>query len=401
MEGSGLGWFSRAVVVALAVVAASSAVPASRIHVDKDDALAERAAGLAEAATEEFGAILERQRVAQAAPQPDKPTTTKRDDTAAPSALSWLRRSSQQFQVLMGMLAGGTMRPQPWDPVADAEKKAGATRPITSKAQSEPPSPPPSAEQASPPGPPPAAVPEVTKAKAADDARKALDAKKAADAKAAEEARKAADAKKIADAKAAAEVKAAEVKAAEEARKAADAKKIADAKASAEVKAAEDARKAAEAKAAEEARKAADAKKTADAKAAVDAEKAAQVKQAEEAKQAAEVKKLAAQKKREAENGAKQAATEGKRLADAQAARPAPSADKRGAPNSACPHAGSGVTLPGWYMVQSGDTLTGISLRHYGSALRYEVIHAANRTRIVNTNKIYACQRIYLPHLRR
>ncbi|MGC4113082.1 MAG: protein kinase [Myxococcales bacterium] len=146
----------------------------------------------------------------------------------------------------------------------------------------------------------------VEEAKAAEDAKKTAEAKKAEEAKAAADAKKAAEEKKAEEAKAAAdakkaaeEKKAEEAKAAAEAKKAADAKKAEEARAAAEAKKAADAKKAEEAKAAAEAKKAADAKKAEEAKAAAEAKKAADAKKAEEAKAAAEAKKAADAKKAE------------------------------------------------------------------------------------------------------
>ncbi|WP_205288416.1 hypothetical protein [Lactococcus cremoris] len=124
------------------------------------------------------------------------------------------------------------------------------------------------------------------KAKKAEDAKNAAEAKKAADAKKAEDAKNAAEAKKAAKAK-----KAEDAKNAAEAKKAADAKKAEDAKNAAEAKKAADAKKAEDAKNAAEAKKAADAKKAEDAKNAAEAKKAAKAKKAEDAKKAAEAKK--------------------------------------------------------------------------------------------------------------
>jgi cell wall-associated NlpC family hydrolase len=52
-----------------------------------------------------------------------------------------------------------------------------------------------------------------------------------------------------------------------------------------------------------------------------------------------------------------------------------------------------------WYTVRSGNTLSGIAYRVYGSAGQWVLIYNANRTRISNPNLIYVGQRIYLPVL--
>ena len=127
MQGFLLSGYFRTMAAAATVVAALHLAPIALAKGTGQDALADRAAGLAEAATKEFSVILERQRLAQAAPKKEVPTATKRDDSST-SPLSWLWRSSQQFQALMGMLAGGSVRSQPWDPVAEAEKKAGSSQ---------------------------------------------------------------------------------------------------------------------------------------------------------------------------------------------------------------------------------------------------------------------------------
>jgi colicin import membrane protein len=62
----------------------------------------------------------------------------------------------------------------------------------------------------------------------------------------------------------------------------------------------------------------------------------------------------------------------------------------------ACVAAGEGA-LPGWYVVKTGDTLWGISRRHYGAGRRYRRIAAANRRRLHGTTRIHPCERLYLP----
>jgi nucleoid-associated protein YgaU len=137
------------------------------------------------------------------------------------------------------------------------------------------------------------------------------------------------------------------------------------------------------------------------AKAAVDAAQAAETKR-QQAKAAADARKAAAAAK----------AQEKKRLADAKLAAKvpaktpagqqpaAPSTDRpRSGESATCSAAGTNVSLPGWYVVQEGDTLSAIAQRHYGNARRYRRIRAANRRKIHNPHRIYACQRIYLPRL--
>jgi nucleoid-associated protein YgaU len=47
--------------------------------------------------------------------------------------------------------------------------------------------------------------------------------------------------------------------------------------------------------------------------------------------------------------------------------------------------------------VRKDDTLSAIALVHYGAALRYRMIFAANRRRLCSPHRIYPCQRLYLP----
>jgi hypothetical protein len=191
--------------VALAIAAWALAAPGMGAFrpaaAQPGDSARAKAEALADAATREFTAVMERRRLAQAqAPKSDPPAGSA-GDPAEEGPLGWWRRSSRQFQTLMRMLAGER---QPPDSVADTEKapdKSGKTD-----------------------------------AAAADVARTAGEAKQAADAKAA-----AAEAKRAADAKAADEArKAAEARQAAEAKAADDASKAAEAKQAAEAKAAED-----------------------------------------------------------------------------------------------------------------------------------------------------------------
>lgn len=70
---------------------------------------------------------------------------------------------------------------------------------------------------------------------------------------------------------------------------------------------------------------------------------------------------------------------------------------RRGVSSARCAAAGQQVSLPGWYVVARGDTLSSIAQRHYGAAKRYVRIAAANRSRIATEDLIYVCQRLYLP----
>ena len=66
-----------------------------------------------------------------------------------------------------------------------------------------------------------------------------------------------------------------------------------------------------------------------------------------------------------------------------------------------CRAAGRPIRAPGWYVVGKGDSLSAIARRHYGSGRLYVRIRAANRGRIRNPDRIHLCQRIYLPRVGR
>ena len=113
-------------------------------------------------------------------PKTDAGPSLKLDHTVGPP-LSWFQRSRRDFQALMGMLAGGTSPTAPWDPVADAEKKAAARNPETSQVAQ----PPPKAAAA-----PVDAKKATEERRLAETRRSEPDPKAAADAKAADEAKK-------------------------------------------------------------------------------------------------------------------------------------------------------------------------------------------------------------------
>lgn len=62
-----------------------------------------------------------------------------------------------------------------------------------------------------------------------------------------------------------------------------------------------------------------------------------------------------------------------------------------------CRAAGEKILLPGRYTVARGDNLWLIALRHYRTGYYFRRIYLANRDIIRNPNRIYACQRLYLP----
>jgi nucleoid-associated protein YgaU len=300
----------------------------------------------------------------------------------------------------------------------------------------------------------------VEEARRLEDERKAADEAKRVEEErqAVEEARRIEEAKQAEDERKAAE----EAKHAEDKRKAAEeAKRVAEErKAAEEAKRLDEERKAAEAaRQAEEARKAAEAKQERERLEAEAARIEAQRQAAEAQRQADEAKRLeakrlederarlAAEKKAEEERQAAAAAA-----AEAEAAKPqsqpdttssadtassAVAAEKRpdtaAEPKSAaaeqgvssgparkkvasrkathrsavrgwsrrgCRYAGRRIKPPGHYVIGRGDTLWGISRRHYSRGWRYWRLYRANRSIIGNPNLIYPCQRIYVPRRR-
>ena len=72
---------------------------------------------------------------------------------------------------------------------------------------------------------------------------------------------------------------------------------------------------------------------------------------------------------------------------------------KVSAPSSAdeSPPAAAEPTSVEFYVIQSGDTLSGIAKSHYGNAMRYPEIFEANREVIQDPDKIYPGQKIRIP----
>lgn len=65
------------------------------------------------------------------------------------------------------------------------------------------------------------------------------------------------------------------------------------------------------------------------------------------------------------------------------------------------PAAGRRIDPPGIYIVAYGDTLWDIAKRHYGAGYVYRRIQRANRRKIARSSRIYPCQRIWLPRMKR
>lgn len=63
--------------------------------------------------------------------------------------------------------------------------------------------------------------------------------------------------------------------------------------------------------------------------------------------------------------------------------------------------AGRSIVPPGTYVVALGDTLWQISWKHYQRGDLYRKIYRANRSKIRSINRIYPCQKIFVPALSR
>jgi nucleoid-associated protein YgaU len=227
-----------AVAVATALAALAPPMTAPRAAEPAQDAVRGYAEDLAQAASREFGAILERQQVAQAQQSTSaSQAAAEQAGKASGGPLGWFQRSSWEFRALMQMLAGGPAPSRAWDPVADAERRP----PSRSEAQQievRPQEPPPSKVTAAP----------AAETKQLADTKAAKSAKRPAEVKTAEDAKKAADDKRAAEEQAAIDAaRAAEVKRAAAAKAAVDAANAAEAKRQ-RAKTAAEAKKAATAK---------------------------------------------------------------------------------------------------------------------------------------------------------
>jgi hypothetical protein len=66
----------------------------------------------------------------------------------------------------------------------------------------------------------------------------------------------------------------------------------------------------------------------------------------------------------------------------------------------ACERAGQPAPRGTWYVVQKGDTLWRISEVHFGYGEAYLRLQRSNSARVPNANRIYPCQRLYIPQWR-
>jgi nucleoid-associated protein YgaU len=65
-----------------------------------------------------------------------------------------------------------------------------------------------------------------------------------------------------------------------------------------------------------------------------------------------------------------------------------------------CQRAGIPVPQGSWYVVQQGDTLWRIAEVHLGYGEAYLRLRRANGARLPDANRIYPCQRLYIPRRR-
>ncbi len=148
----------------------------------------------------------------------------------------------------------------------------------------------------------------------------------------------------------------------------------------------------------ETAKKIADAKKqAADAKQRAEEAK----REAEHARQLAEAQKKAEEAEKEAkrreELAKKQQALQEARRARMAAARKERMAAKKAADEAAAAEAAAAEAAKRVYVVQPGDTLSGIALEIYGNANSWRKIHEANKDVIKNPGLIYPGQEFTIP----
>lgn len=67
----------------------------------------------------------------------------------------------------------------------------------------------------------------------------------------------------------------------------------------------------------------------------------------------------------------------------------------------ACYGAGRRIAPPGRYVIERGDSLWRIAKRHYRDGGHYRRIYRANRHIIAHANRVYPCQRVFVPRRKR
>jgi hypothetical protein len=67
---------------------------------------------------------------------------------------------------------------------------------------------------------------------------------------------------------------------------------------------------------------------------------------------------------------------------------------------ASCERAGQPAPRGTWYVVQKGDTLWRIAEVHFGYGEAYLRLQRANSARVADADRIYPCQRLYIPQWR-
>jgi nucleoid-associated protein YgaU len=349
--------------------------------------------------------------------------------------MAWLTVSSERFQALMRRLASRAAPPEPWDPVADAEKRtsqhkrADTSTTLEGTAQAAP-NVGAMASPASTDGVKQAAPQTAAEQRRLIELRRASADKRAEEVKQTQAALQALNAKKAAEAK-----KNAQATTAEAGAKSARATTVPETRTAVDVKAERNAAvpkeakdpahaRSAEAKANEQRRRTQQTMRSRDAAAAArgtqvdQATPPAAAKSADEPKQALashpsdKTQQAEPRKQSDTRSTTAAASTPPAQSASppqpgaamsgdttpALAAMPRGGGHQRhtGRSPSRCEGAGNAVDLPGWYVVKKGDTLWSIAHRFYGAGQRYKRIFAANRRRVHSPHWIYPCQKLRL-----
>ena len=361
--------------VAALMLTGSAHIGATSAATSAEQRVRAEAEAMAEAASREFNAFMERQRVAQT--DPAKPPTPA-GMIGEMGLLGWFVQSSHQFQVLMRKLAGERPTVPPWDPVAEAAKRmpAGGERPKAARGLP--------ASALSEPVPKPAAEP-----------RRAAEAKPSAPETRAPDARAAKPGPRPELAKPAAPVKPVQAKA-----KAPEAPRV-----SAKEAGGPEAPTAAGEQEPAAARKHPEVKAPSPAATSIappaKSETAKAQTPAGKIQQAAGAAKLPDPARKATARGAdvlhadKTALVSGPPPVKASKRSRKLKARSSRRPAAAC--AGAGRVRNGWYTVRQGDSLWRIAERHLGSGPGYRAVYAANRRRIADPDLIRTCQRIYIP----